>query len=456
MGGNLTLIGSSANLLVAGSYSRITGESLGFFSIFVPGLILGIAGFLYLVFLAPRLLSDRATMASQFTGGAKQFLIQLEITATSALNGLTATSGLFPELTDMTIRCIRRGDEMLLPPFDDLSLQPGDMLVAAATRAHLTDMMLRSPELLSGAWMKGGVGGGHDEQDTSPLPSGESMMAEVMIAPASRLQGRSLEQVGFRSLTNCIVLGLQRRSRMIRTHTAQLVLEPGDVLLLLGRRDDIHALRGNRDLLLLEWSASDFPAEQKSAYAIFIFAMTIALSAFGILPITVAALGGALAMIVTNCLNIRQAFRAIDQKVVMIIAAAIAMGHAMSITGGASYIADSVLNMLGDASPLVFLSSFFLLVALLTNVLSNNATAVLFTPIAISIAHRIGIEPEIFVIALIFAAKCSFATPFGYQTNLLVMAPGHYRFIDFVKAGTPLVFILWIVFTGIAAWYYGL
>lgn len=453
MGGNLTLIGSSANLLVAGGYSQATGDRIGFFDLTIPGLMLGAVGFVYIAFIAPRFLKDRATMASEFGGTSKQFLVHLEVSKGGALEGLHAVSGLFPGLTDLTIRALKRDDEMMLPPFDDISLRKGDTLLVAATRQTLTDMMVKSPELLSGAWLTGGVGGDSDG-NAGPLPGRESMMAEVMIAPASRLQGRTLEQVGFRSLTNCIVLGIQRRSRMIRSHTAQLVLEPGDVLLLLGRRADILALRGNRDLLLLEWSASDFPVGSNSAVAIGIFGVTIGLAAFGVLPIAVAALCGALAMMLTGCINIRQAGRALDQKVIMIIAAAIAMGEAMSASGGAAYIADQVLSLFGGSSPLVVLSAFFLIVALLTNILSNNATAVLFAPIAVSIANKVGVSPEIFIIGLIFAAKCSFATPFGYQTNLLVMGPGHYKFSDFVRAGAPLVFIVWLTFTLIASWYY--
>ncbi len=456
LGGNLTLIGSSANLLVASGYAQITGSHLSFFQITIPGIMLGFAGFFYVAFIAPKLLPDRATLSTQFGGGSsKQFLVQLEVSEGGALQGLTAISGLFPGLTDVSIRAIRRNEDVLLPPFHDITLRQGDTLVVAATRQSLTDMLKKSPELLSGAWSKGGVGGTSDSQN-GPHPGSESMMAEIMIAPASRLQGRTLEQVGFRSLTNCVVLGIQRRSRMIRSHTAKLVLEPGDVLLLLGRRKDIHGLRGNRDLLLLEWSASDFPVERNSAVAITIFAATIAAAGFGLLPITVAALCGSLAMVATGCINIRQAARAIDQKVIMIIAAAIAMGHAMAGTGGAAYIADTMLGFLGGASDLVVISSFFLMVAVLTNLLSNNATAILFTPIAISIAYQIDAPPELFAIALIFASKCSFATPFGYQTNLLVMGPGHYKFRDFVKAGVPLSIIMWVAFTAIAAWYYGM
>lgn len=455
LGGNLTLIGSSANLLVAGSYAETTGSQLGFFDITLPGLMLGVVGFAYVTLVAPRLLPDRANMIAEVGGSSKQFLVQLEVAKHSPLDGAKAISGLFPELTHVTIRAIERDGDILLPPFDDIELRPGDLLLFATTRQTLTEMLKKSPELLSGAWRRGGVGGDGDIHE-GPLPGSESMLAEVMIAPASRLQGRTLEQVGFRSLTNSVVLGIQRRSRMIRSHTAQLVLEPGDVLLLLGRRQDILNLRGNRDMLLLEWSASDFPVARNSTGAIAIFAATVAFAAFGVLPITVAALGGALAMLALGCLNIRQAARALDQKVIMIIAAAIAMGEAMGATGGAAYLAGQVIDTIGGASPLVVLSGFFLMVALLTNVLSNNATAVLFTPIAVSIATEIGASPHLFAIAMIFASKCSFASPFGYQTNLMVMGPGHYRFVDFVKAGLPLTFIIWIAFTAIAAWVYGL
>jgi len=382
LGGNLTLIGSSANLLVAGSYAETTGDQLGFFDVTLPGLMLGVVGFVYVVLIAPRLLPDRASMATEVAGSAKQFLVQLEVTVGSPLDGAKAISGLFPELTHVTIRAVERDGDVLLPPFDELELQPGDLLLFATTRKTLTDMLAKSPELLSGAWRRGGVGGDGDHGDhhESPLPGSESMLAEVMIAPASRLQGRTLEQVGFRSLTNSVVLGIQRRSRMIRSRTAQLVLEPGDVLLLLGRRQDILNLRGNRDLLLLEWSASDFPVARNSTGAIAIFAATIALAAFGVLPVTVAALGGALAMLLMGCLNIRQAARALDQKVIMIIAAAIAMGEAMGATGGATFLADRVIATIGDASPLVVLSSFFLMVALLTNILSNSRRSPFLSP----------------------------------------------------------------------------
>ncbi|GIX17346.1 MAG: sodium:sulfate symporter [Rhodothalassiaceae bacterium] len=449
LGGNLTIIGSSANLLVAGVYMHITGERLGFFSITLPGLIIGLVGFAYVAFLAPRLLPDRVPLISGMSRVAKQFIIQFEVPKGGSLEGAKAVSGLFPQLTHLTVRAIHRGDATLLPPFDDLALQAGDIVIAAATREALTEMLAKDPGLVHLLWRRGGVAGEEIDSE-SPLPE-DRMLAEVMIAPASRLQGRTLEQVGFRSLTNCIVLGIQRRSRMIRSHISELVLEPGDVLLLLGRREDVMALRGNRDLLLLEWSTADFPMVETGRLALGVFGATILLASTGALPITIAAMLGVLVMLAGRCINIRQAGRAVDGTVVLVIAAAIAMGETMQATGGAVVVADALLAALKGADHLLILSVFFLVVMLFTNLLSNNATAVLFTPIAVALAEHLGADPRPFAFAVIFASKAAFATPFGYQTNLLVMAPGHYRFTDFVRAGLPLAAIVWITFTLVAA-----
>ena len=455
LGGNMTLIGSSTNLLVAGELELLTGRSIDFFEFTIPGLILAVAGYVYIALIAPRLLEDRATMADQLAGrGGKQFIVQMEVTRDSALDGQQAKAGMFPGLKDMTVRLVQRGEQAMLPPFEDITLRPGDMVIVAATRSTLTETLARWPSLFKGAWSEAesaqapGTG-------TAP-PEEDRVLAEAVVAPASRMGGRTLAQIGFRAQTGCLVLGIQRRSRMIRSAMSTIRLEAGDVLLIMGRRKDVLGLRSNRDVLLLEWSAAEMPMTTNAGRALAIFAGVVATAASGMVPITIAAVVGATLMIITGCINVRQASRAMDRRVIFIVAAALAMGTALSQTGGAEFLAQSMLGALRDAAPIVILSAFFLLVALLTNVLSNNATAVLFTPIAISIAEQIGVDPMVFVVAVIFAANCSFATPMGYQTNLLVMGPGHYRFSDFVRVGAPLVFILWSVFTMLAPWYYDL
>ena len=242
---------------------------------------------------------------------------------------------------------------------------------------------------------------------------------------------------------------------MLRSNLDKTRLEPGDVLLVLGQRSEIMALRANKDVVLLEYSAKDLPLAKHSKSSKLVFGAVVIAAAFGF-PITIAALLGAAFMIAHGCLNIRQAGRAVDRRIVLLIGAAIAMGSALSATGGAEFLAEQMIALTKGQSEIVILSTFFLMVALITNVLSNNATAVLFTPIAISVAGGIGVDPKIFVIAVVLAANCSFASPIGYQTNLLVMAPGHYKFSDFTKVGSILIVLLWITFTAFAAWYYNL
>lgn len=441
LGGMTTLIGSSTNLLVSGTLTGLGFSPIGFFDFVVPGAVIAGVGLVYVLLVAPRLLPDRASMAREIVGGdGKQYIAQIAVRPGSGLVGQKTIAGMIPVLPDITVRLIQRGEHAFLPLFDEVELAQGDVLIIAATRQALTEALAKTADLLPEGDRVSGV---------------DQVLAEVVVAPASRMIGRNLQQIGFRYQTECIVLGVQRRSRMIRASMDEIRLEAGDVLLVVGTREAVQALRANRDVLLLEWSAHDVPATALARRALAIFFVVIAVAAFDVVPIAIAALSGAAAMIATGCLNIHQAARAADRRVILLIAAALAMGAALQQTGGAGFLAHVLVAALADFGAAVTLSAMFLLIAVLTNVMSNNATAVLFTPIAIGTAIELGVSPLPFVYAVIFAANCSFATPMGYQTNLLVMAPGHYRFSDFLRAGGPLIFIVWLTFTCFAPWYYG-
>jgi di/tricarboxylate transporter len=209
-------------------------------------------------------------------------------------------------------------------------------------------------------------------------------------------------------------------------------------------------------VVLLEWSAAEVPALKRAKRAGIIFLAVVGFAATGIVPIVVSALCGAAAMVIVGVLNIRQAFQAVDPKIVTTISAALALGVALQETGGATYLAGHLVDALEGAPVAIILSLFFLLVAGLSNVISTKTAAVLFTPVAVDIALQLGTSPTPFVIAVIFAANCSFASPLGYQTNLLVMGPGRYVFTDFVRAGLPLIFLMWGVFSLFMPWYYDL
>ena len=454
LGGMTTLIGSSTNLLVNGALVELGEAPFTFFGFAVPGLVLACVGLAYVLGVAPRLLKDRGSFADTLIDrGGTQFIAQITVCETSDLVGEKVPGGVFPKLMDMTVRLIQRDEEAFLPPFEGYDVRPGDELVVAASRKALTDATSRDPGLLYPDLRDGERPG--DEHDPR-WESGERVLAELMVAPASAMIGQRLRQVGFRYATHCIVLGIRRRARMYRARMTEIRLEAGDVLLVLGRRDDVDALKANPDVVLIAWSARDLPTLSHAWRAIAIFVITIGFAASGMVPIVVATLTGAVAMVVSGVLSAREGLRAIDAKVALTIVAALALGVALLETGGAAFLARRLIEALGDAGPATVLSCFFLLVAVLANVISTKTCAVLFTPIGVDIAAQLGANPEAFAVAVIFAANCSFASPLGYQTNLLVMAPGHYRFMDFARAGLPLIALIWIAFSLFAPWYYGI
>jgi di/tricarboxylate transporter len=421
LGGMVTLIGSSTNLLVAGAAVGMGQPAIGFFDFAGLGILLAMIGLAYVIWLLPRLLPERESMASQISGDGKQFIAQIEVRHGSPLVGQSADSGMIAHLQGMTVRLIQRGEESHLPPFEDVVLRPGDAVVVAATRAMLTEALARTPELVE-------IGEGETSDQTESGSPGDNMLAEVMVTPASRVIGRNLRLVGFHYHTGCVIMGVQRRSRMMRGRMKIIRLEAGDVLLVLGPRERVEDLRFSREVLLIEWSVLELPARHHAKRALGIFAAVVAVAATGFVPIAVAALAGALGMITLGCLNVCQAAHAVDRQVAFLVAAALAMGSALQATGGAAFLAQHMIDALDGASPAILLPAMFALVAVMTHLLSNSATAVLFTPIAINTALALGVEPTVFIHAVIFAANCSFATPMGYQTNLLVMGPGHYKF----------------------------
>ena len=453
LGGMTTLIGSSTNLLVSSALVEAGEAPFGFFDFTVPGVVMAATGLVYVMTVAPRLLPAHAAPDDAPRGGGRQFIAQIRVSEDSKLVGASAVAGFFPSLPAMTARMIQRGEDAILPPFENVVVRAGDVLVVAATRKALTEALKSDPGLLGS---ERGAAGEADRTASAPARAGDQVLVEAMVTPASRLIGHTLDQAHFRDAHHCNVLGIRRRSRMIRAQVTEIHLEAGDVLLVQGRSEDVDALRFDADVLLMEWSATELPTPYYARRAALIFLAVVACAASGVLPIAVAALCGAGLMIASGALTVGHAIHALDRKIIMMIGAALALGAALQETGGAAFLADALIGALGGAGPAVILSAFFLLVALLSNVISTKACAVLFTPIAVGIGHALGVDPMAFAVAVVFAANCSFASPIGYQTNLLVMTPGQYRFADFARAGSPLIVVLWIAFSLFAPWYFGL
>jgi di/tricarboxylate transporter len=449
LGGMTTLIGSSTNLLVSGALIELGRDPLGLFDPTVPGLVLALVGGAYAILVLPRWLPEREVPDASAGAAGRQFLTEVDIGPDSALIGAFLRDPVVPGLPKARVRLVWRGERAFLPPFGDLRIEAGDVLLIGATRAALADLLAKDTGSLRGTSAATNNGG------ASRFGPSDLILAEAMVKPTSRMVGQTLDLTNFAARSGCTVLAVQRRARILRSRLAELLLEPGDVLLLLERADAMERLRADPDVVLMEWSASEVPLVSRAPVALAILAAVVLPAAFELVPIVITALLGVLALVATGCLNFRQAARAIDSRIILMIATALALGKALEATGGAAFFAHGVLHLLAGASSWTVISVFFLLVAIMTNVLSNNACGVLFTPIAVQLAAQLGVSVMPFALAVIFGANCSFATPIGYQTNLLIMTPGHYRFADFMVAGLPLVILIWLTFSLFVPWYYG-
>ncbi len=455
LGGMTTLIGSSSNLIVASIATDLGMKPFGFFDFLVPGLLLAGIGVLYVVFILPYIIkTPKKDDQAEKKQSGKQFIAQVHINPTHPWCNIEAQAGMFPELKHLTVRLIQRGPRIILPPFEDVKIEGGDVVIIAATRQTLTEVLKKQQSTLPTVQTHSGVK--EEENGNNKDNKRQLTMVEAVVSPGSNLVGQTIEQATVISDFGCSIFGIQRQSRMLRRPMRSINLEAGDVLLLLGTWGSIRSLRASRSLITLEWSALDIPITHLAQRAFLIFLLTIFTAATGFIPIEITALAGAGAMIGFGCLNTRQAWRAVDLRIYLLIGTAFALAEPLQKTEGAAFIAQSVVNTFSDLGPAALLSAFFLLTAILTNFLSNHATAALLTPVAVSAASQMGTSPEPFVYGLIFALNCSFATPIAYQTNLIVMGPGHYSFRDYLVAGLPLILLIWISYSLFAPFYFGL
>jgi len=468
LGGMTTLVGSSTNLLVSSTMVELGYEPLGFFDFFIPGSMLAGVGFIYVLLVLPRTLPNRASIKEELVGTETEYVAELDIAEDSKLVGEKAIEGKFASLIDMNVKLIQRGGHLILPPFAGHEIHSGDILIVAAPSKALGDLLSKYPGFLlseeEAEVIEGSENKDEDDSEQQALEKAETrVLAKVMITPASRMVDMSIDHVSFHKRFGVIVLGIQRRARVVRRRLGRIRLEAGDVLLVAGKHSRINNLRRNPDFIVLSGSKKDLPVPGKAPIALLVFIATIGSAALGFLTIPAAAFAGAVAMIMSGCLNIRQATRSIDRKIFLLVGSMLALGTALQVTGGADFVAQIILSAPFADSPLLIAALLFIIVAITTNILTNNACAILFTPIALNIANNIETVNElsydltfIFAITVVFGANCSFASPIGYQTNLLVMGPGQYKFRDFIKAGMPIVVVLWITYIFIAKYYFGL
>jgi di/tricarboxylate transporter len=438
LGGSTTTIGTSTNLLVVAVAMDMGLTPFHMFDFAGPALVAGLIGTAYLWLIAPRLLPDRKICLTD--ASPRIFTAHLAVTAGGPLDGQPLLKALDMTGNKMKIDALERGEGNKLMLLPDVILAPGDHLVVSDTPKRLKEF----EEVLSGTLFPVGS---EDEPVTeeNPLKEADQQISEIAVFQGSRLQGTTLSDYHFFERTGLVALAIHRSGRRyerIEDHVSDIRLRVGDILLVQGPRRNIAELKLNTDLLVLD-STMDLPYSSKAPRALAIMLAVIVAAAAGLLPIAISATAGALLMILTGCLTWRDATRALSAQVVLIVVTSLALGTAMIKTGGAQYLGSVFVALSGNASPAMVLSGLMLLMAALTNIISNNATAVIGTPIAVSIAHQMGLSPEPFVLAVLFGANMSYATPMAYKTNLLVMNAGEYAFADFLKVGLPLVLIMW-------------
>ena len=436
LGGMTTLIGSSTNLLVSDSLKTYSNITLGFFDFTLAGSIIAFSGFLYVVVFSKfkLFLTDRSPSTNELLDNRdNNFITQLVVNRNSELINQSTTDGQFPGLEKIKILMIQRGEHAEHGPFEGLILEEGDILVVSISREQLTDVLAKN--IVSIEYEKK-----DEEFDNNQL------ITEAMVTPSSSLVGNTIENVSFRYRYNCLVIGLQRKSRIITKKMGELPLEPGDTLLIQGEAEVIKNLRNQSDLLPMEWATSEIHNKEIANKSLIIFLTVVGLGALEILPLVVASLLGVVSILFFKVLNIRQVIRSIDNSLLLLIVTSLALGQVIQVTGTANFLSDFLLNILEGSSAMTIILCFYIFVSITTNFISNNACAVLFAPIAIDIAEKLSVDPKTVAIALIFAVNTSFLTPLAYQTNLLVMGPGHYKFIDYVKFGMPLTILCWLIF----------
>jgi di/tricarboxylate transporter len=442
LGGMATTIGSSTNLLVVSIAEEQGLPEFNMFTFSLPVLIVGAVGILYLWLIAPRLIPVRQPPMSDTS--PRVYNAVFHVNDDSICCGMTFAECL--ALTDNRMRVdrIQRGKGLFVTKLPSVTLQAGDQLVVRDTPERLKEF-----EQQIGATLHDEFGATHVLRFAEAIADQEHL-AEIVVTRGAMLHRSTLAATRFAQRTGLLPLALHRarssEHEEITSHIGLVPLRAGDIILVQGSQKDLEELKRSGNALVLD-GTMDLPRTHRSDRAFIITALVVLAAAVGLLPILVSALLGVGAMLTTRCLTVRDAVSALSIPVIMIIVTSLALGVALTETGGDVFIARGFVSAVEALPPPVVMSCLMLAMALLTNVVSNNAAGVIGTPIAIQVANQLGVSPDAFVLAVIFGANMSFATPFGYQTNLLVLTAGGYKFSDFVRAGIPLTLIMWLGFS---------
>ena len=442
LGGMITVIGTSTNVLASGIAKDLGYEEFSLFQFTSLGIITFFVGLAYLAFIAPRLLPNRKDRNRDRVSedyGLEDYVTEVIVKPSSKLIGKTLRSAQLRRDFQVDVLEIIRNGERLPQPVAERIVCANDILIM---RGKTEDVLkIRSEQDLD---LLPEVKFNSQNLETE-LSSAGVGVAEVLILSNSRLIGTTLKDIKFRQRYNLTVLAIRRGEELIRDRLSRERLRFGDLMLVRGAKQSLLGLQTTRELLVIEQKEPSAIRRNKAGIAIAIILGVILLAAFNVVPILVSALIGVVLMIITGCLQPGELYAAVRWDVIFLLAGLIPLGTAMENSGATEWLADNLLAVGGNLNGYWILLFFFVITSVLTEILSNNASVVLLIPIAVKVAESLDLNPVAMMFAVTFAASNSFMTPIGYQTNTMVYSPGGYKFGDFFRVGAPLNLIMAIV-----------
>lgn len=427
LGGSLTLIGTSTNLVVNGQYQALTGEpGFSLFSIALVGIPAALSGIIIMLIFFPKWLPDRSD--KQAFANLREFTLEVTVAPSGPLVGKSIEQAGLRNLKRVYLVEIERQDTLLTAVSSEEILQGGDRLVFAGDTQAISDLLringiIPSPE--------------NGFSDSYEKPRGERRLVEAVVSPYCTALGKKIRDARFRDRYGAVVLAVARNGERVKGNLGTIRLEAGDTLLLEARPAFVSRQQYNKDFLLINDRNEESPRHELAYLAWVILISLVTAAGFGLISMLNAALIGAGLMIITGCCSVGQAEKSLDLTVIITIAASFALGVALQKTGVAGYLATNIID-LSNGIPWLMLVLTYICISLLTELITNNAAAVLTLPVVLQMTEKASLNNQPFIFAIMMAASASFATPLGYQTNLMVYGPGGYRFSDFMRVGLPM------------------